>query len=321
MRLAFAPRFLAVATVVASLPGCTPPDGTPPDGGRTGRVDCAAVPDEATAESVVDGARGYKGLAFDDAGNILGTDSDALFKATRDGQSAVFLPGVGEIEQMVYLPDGDLVVTSSWSSGHVQRITPEGGIRTLVSGLYAYSILLGPDGMLYGAGWNGAYRIDPDSGDVDTLLRTEDDEEWSARTVAFNADASRLYMGTVDDDGRIFYFDLDDDMNTVGEPRLHARGVGNGWHDGLGFDACGSLFAADYETSSLYRVSPDGSDVARVADWSSDSSLFGHGLVWGTGEDGWRDDALYMPMPAGGSRVKELVVGVPSQAWDGEVID
>lgn len=307
------PLLLSSAALLAACPST--PD---PTGGATSHVDCAALPGAAGDETTLDGARGYKGLAFDDAGHLVGTDARSLFQATRDGESRVVLPGVGEVEGMAYLPDGDLIVTSSWDSGAVQRITPEGGVRTLVSALYAYSIIVGPDGMLYGAGWNGAYRIDPDSGEVDTLLNTGDDAPWSARTLAFNADGSRLYMGTVDDQGRIFYFDLDAEYEPTGEPVLAAEGVGHGWHDGMGFDACGGLWAADFESSALYRVSPDG-DVAKMADWSDRREEFGHGLIWGTGANGWRDDALYMPMPAGGNRVKELVIGVPTQGWTGTV--
>ncbi len=308
---------IALSFLLAGGTACTP---TPPDPNQPGPrpgdpVECAALLEEPASERHLEGARGYKGLAFDDAGNIVGTDASALFKANSDGDQEVFVPGVGEIEQIVYLPDGDLIATSSWNSGNLQRISPQGGVSTIVSGLYMYSVLVGPDGMLYGAGWDGAYRIDPDSGAVTELLSTSDGEEWSARTLAFNDDASRLYMGTVDDAGRIFYFDLDDDLQPQGAPQEFVRGVGNGWHDGLGVDACGNLYAADYETSSLYRVARDGSHVHRLADWSSDDSRFGHGLIWGTGEDGWRGDALYMPEPAGGNRVKELVIGVPAQGW------
>ncbi|MCP4868602.1 MAG: SMP-30/gluconolactonase/LRE family protein [Proteobacteria bacterium] len=115
----------------------------------------------------------------------------------------------------------------------------------------------------------------------------------------------------MDDRGRIFFFELDDQLDPVGAPQLFVEGVGNGWHDGLGMDVCGNLWAADYETSSLYRVSNEG-EIKVMVDWSDDPDQFGHGLVWGSGEGGWRDDALYVPVPAGGSLVHEVIVGVPA---------
>jgi hypothetical protein len=35
--------------------------------------------------------------------------------------------------------------------------------------------------MIYGAGWDGAYRVHPDTGQIKTLMETGSDGEWSAR--------------------------------------------------------------------------------------------------------------------------------------------
>jgi hypothetical protein len=84
------PSLLALlpALSLGGLAGCTPEE-PPPGVGET--FDCATVPDEPLAETVVDGANGYKGLAFDGEGNIVGTDGSNLFKTSRDGDSTVFL--------------------------------------------------------------------------------------------------------------------------------------------------------------------------------------------------------------------------------------
>jgi hypothetical protein len=206
-------------------PGDDPTDPSPPD---PGDHDCASLPDTLPAETTIEGARAYKGLAFDNDGDIVGNDEASLIKSSYSGDWRVFVPGVGTVEGMVYLPDGYLIVTTSWDDGHMRRIAPSGGITVLVHGLNAYSVVLGPDGLLYAAGWDGAFRVDPDTGEVDTLMETGHSAPWSARTLAFSAQLDRLYIGTVDDDGRIFYWDLDEDLEPIGEPRVFVSGVG-GW--------------------------------------------------------------------------------------------
>ncbi len=308
------PLVLCVPILLLTAACTTPDPQEPPDDPKPvdpGDFDCSTVPDVLPDEATIEGARAYKGLAFDGEGNLVGNDESSLIKASYDGDWRVFVPGVGTVEGMIYLPGGDLIVTTSWDSGHMRRVTPEGGISTLVSGLMAYSVILGPDGMLYAAGWNGAYRVDPDTGAVDTLIETGWDEPWSARTLAFSTALDRLYIGTVDDRGRIFYWDLDEDLRIVGDPKVFVEDVGNGWHDGLGMDICGNLWAVDFESASLYRISPEG-EVRTMADWSDNEDRFGHGLAWGSGLGGWRDDALYFPMPEAGNTVKEIVVGVPA---------
>ncbi|MCO4768892.1 MAG: SMP-30/gluconolactonase/LRE family protein [Deltaproteobacteria bacterium] len=273
-------------------------------------VDCTSLPDPPLVERTLDGPRATKGLAIGSDGRVVGSDDSSLIKSTYDGDWEVFLPGIGTVEGMLYLPDGDLVITSSWDEGDLRRISPDGGITVIASALLAYSVIQGPDGMLYAAGWDGAFRVDPDTGAVDTLIASGWDDPWSPRTLAFSEDGSRLFVGTVDEDGRIFVFDLDEDFEPTGPPAVHVTGVGNGWHDGLGIDACGNLWTVDFESSSLYRVSPEG-DIDRMVDWSSNPSQFGHGLIWGSGTGGWRSDALYLPVPEGGDVVKEVIIGVP----------
>lgn len=304
------PLLVLFALLVAGCPRPGPDEPVP----DPVDVDCSALPDTLQPETTVPGAKAYKGLAFDADGMIVGSDTSSLIKASRSGDWDVFLPGVGEVEGMVYLPGGDLVVTTSWGDGAMRRITPGGGISTLAADLGAYSVVLGPDGKLWAAGWDGAWRVDPDSGAVETLISSGYDAPWSPRTVAFSRDLSRVYFGTVDDSGRIFFLELNGSHDPVGSPQVFVSGVGNGWHDGLGMDGCGNLWAAEFESSSLYRISADG-EVEKMVDWSSDRDQFGHGLAWGSGQGGWRADALYLPVPEGDYAVKEIVVGVPAATF------
>ncbi|MCP4868603.1 MAG: PQQ-dependent sugar dehydrogenase [Proteobacteria bacterium] len=141
------PGLLTSLALLSACPSTPDPDEPPATD-----FDCSTVPDTLEPAATVEGARAYKGLAFDDAGLLVGSDTSALIKSSRTGDWSVFVPGVGEVEGMVYLPDGDLVVTTSWDDGNMRRITPDGGISLLVAGLGAYSVILGPDGRLYAAG-------------------------------------------------------------------------------------------------------------------------------------------------------------------------
>ena len=38
---------------------------------------------------------------------------------------------------------------------------------------------------------------------------------------------------------------------------------------------------------------------------------YGHGTEWGNGVGGWREDAIYIPLPYNDAKVRELVIGVP----------
>jgi hypothetical protein len=114
---------------------------------------------------------------------------------------------------------------------------------------------------------------------------------------------------------------LDEDYAPTGEPTVFAEGLGNGWHDGLDIDVCGNVYAVDYSSSSLYRASADGETVTRLVDWSGPGADFGHGMEYGSGVGGWRADAIYLPMPTGDKKVKEIVIGIPGNMWEGEVLN
>lgn len=97
----------------------------------------------------------------------------------------------------------------------------------------------------------------------------------------------------------------------VGEARLFASQVGGGFHDGLGVDGCGNLFVADYQTSGLHRVTPDGK-VALYQQW--DTQTYGHSLSGGSG--GWDELSLYLPQPFNDDTVVKVEIGVPARPRD-----
>jgi hypothetical protein len=286
--------------------------------------DCATVPDVPEPETIIEGASGSKGLAFDDQGNIVGTDGNSLIKATYQGESNVWIPGTSAVEGLAYLSGGDLISTYGYGTGEIRRYSPEGGQIVVVGGLANYSVAIAPNDMIYAAGWNGSFIIHPDTGEYTELFGNGPPHfpaGVSPRTLAFSKDFDQLFIGTIDNQGRVFVVDLDEDYLPVDLPREFARGLGNGWHDGLGIDICGNVYAVDYNSTALYRASPDGSEVGLLVDWSGSRRELAHGLIFGTGSDGWRIDALYLPESENGNQVKEVVVGVPGNGWDGEAVN
>lgn len=275
--------------------------------------DCATAPNAPLSEEVISGPRGYHGLAIDQGGNMVGSDGSSLIKSSRGGDWWVFLPSGDSFQQMIYLSDGDLVASSG--DGDLKRITPQGGMSVMTPGVWAYGVILGPDGNIYTAGDGEISRINPATGERVSAATWDVGSE--PHSLSFNLDYTRLYVGTIGDG--VFEIEIDQTLSGVGSPTLFS-GAGDGWQDGVAFDACGVMYVPEYWSKRLYRIYPDGSSDV-FADWTGDPSGYGHGVVWGNGIDGFRTDALYLPLPYSGNQVKEIVVGVPSRDFVGTVVN
>ncbi len=109
-------------------------------------------------------------------------------------------------------------------------------------------------------------------------------------------------------------------MNPIGDLQVFTTGAsagGSNWHDAIAVDACGYVYVTDYNSRNLYRVSAGGD---AILFWDpADQGHYAHGLVWGTGEHGWKGDALYFPQPYNSNSVGEVVVGVPPAGYGGVV--
>ena len=280
--------------------------------------DCTTIPETALGIRLLPGARGYHDVAFDDSGHILGANGTfgaSLLAADYDGNTAILVPGIGTVQQFVWLPDGDLAVASD-SSGLI-RISPGGGITLINGNIYAYGLILGPDEMLYAADQNVVQRVDPSTGQAETLVASV--PRGTPRVLNFSLNYDRLFIGTLGGNGDIYSVDLDANLDPISTPSVFATGVGTGsFHDTLGVDICGYLYVADYSTSALYRVNPSTGNTRVLLDAGGFlAPEYGHGMEWGTGEDGWLHDAIYMPQPYNGNTVTEAVIGVPSRHWEG----
>ncbi len=280
--------------------------------------DCDDLPTSDELEGqMFDWARGYHDVTFDDDGYLVGCDTGSgLVKSSYDGTAELWIPSITYAETMDRFPDGSFVISAS---GRLQRVYPDGGVETLASNVGgAKGVTVGPDGKVYYAN-GGVHRLDPETGEAEMLL-PQLGPTYAWHTV-FSLDSTRLFIATYGQ-GKVYYLDLDEDLNPTGEPQEYASNVGGSWHDGIGIDACGNLYVAEYTSLGLYRVRTDGS-VEPIGP-QGNGQLYGHGLEFGSGLGGWRQDALYLPVPYNGNKVRELVVGVPSgetvQTWNGEPI-
>ena len=295
------------------------------NGGTTPAVDCSAVPTEPTGIEPVLGARGYHGIVFDAAGNLIGVHDGTIYKTTSDGVATVLAAGFSQIEGLDVFPNGDLLAVAADDQGNASltRITMAGAQQKLLGVSFTtYGVRVVPSGWIYFGEQDGLQIFNPASKQVRSLAMPV-----QPRVLDYSPDHKTMYVGTLTTDdmppgsgpvnplaadqvGLVYQFDLDAAYLPLGKPRLFASKVGGGYHDGLGVDACGNLFVADFQTSGLYRVTSDGK-VSLYHQWKEET--YGHSLAWGSGVGGWDRLTLYQPQPYNNDHVVKLVAGVPSR--------
>lgn len=280
---------------------------------------CENLPPFNQGATTLSDATGYKGLAFDTFGNLVGYDArNSLIQSARDGSQNVFAPGVGLVQQIDRLPDGDLVFGDSTAATLVRAYS--NGATTVMATDMAnvYGVTVGPDGMVWAVTTRGVVRVDPDTGESETMVAAE--RGYTMHSIAFNLDSTVLFIGVIGS-SNIYQVSLDSDLNPTGGPTVYASGVGGGYHDGIGLDVCGNLYVADYTTSGLYRVETDGTVTSMV---TTNYSEYGHGVTWGESLGGWDPLALYQPQPYNGYTVREVLIGFASgdtvRTWNGVAV-
>ncbi len=267
-------------------------------------VDCATLGTEPVSITELGAPRGYHGLAFSDDGKIIGSDESSLIAVTYDDVFAVLAPGIGVVQQITWIDEGDLLITAD-DSNTLVRFDPEtGGSDVITSDNNTYGVLWGPDGKIWIANNDKIEKVDPLTGETELFFNQGG---VSPHSMGFNVGFTRLYIGTVYDGGDVYAIDLDADANRVGDPYIFAEGVGS-WQDCIAVDSCDNVYVCDFTNSRLYRISPDGSQVGTFIQWGFNE--YGHGATFGNGVGGWRKDALYLPQPYDGNTVVEVVLGI-----------
>ncbi|MBL8945429.1 MAG: hypothetical protein JNK45_19850 [Myxococcales bacterium] len=275
--------------------------------------DCNALVQPFESEAELVGPRGYHDVYFDDEGYIYGWDGNSILQVNYEGEIGVFLPGVNSAQGMDVLDNGDMLYVNDF--GEVRRVTPDQQVSTVGTGFSGgYGLTVGPDQLAYVCTSSNVRRLDPDSGDNEVWLTLPNGQ--TPRAIVFNLDSTGAYMSTLLEPGSPVYFvEVDDELNPTGDAVLYANNVGQGYHDGLGIDACGNLYVPDFSTRGLYRIDTDGVVTMLFNTQTSGAQHYGHGLEWGSGVGGWNHKAIYMPQPYDGNTVLEVVLGVPSGSY------
>ncbi len=278
-------------------------------GSETGELpyDCDALVQPYVELRELDAPRAFHDVAFDDTGHLIGWDGfSAFMSAPYGGAASLLLPGVTFVDGMDVLANGDIVYAAG---SELRRLADNLQVTVEASGFVgAYGVTVGPDQRVYVGASDAVYRVDLELGQTEFFVALPGN--INTRATVFNLDSTRMYIATLSS-GDVYVVELDIDLEPVGVPSVFASGVGSSWHDGIGMDACGNLYVPEYFTGGLYRIDPQG---VVTPLYMNDSVGYGHGLEWGSGVGGWRDDALYLPQPYDANTVRELVLGVPSAA-------
>jgi sugar lactone lactonase YvrE len=283
-------------------------DSSTGDGDGDGEpVDCANLP--APVITPMTGAIASAGIAFDNDGNMFGSDTNSLF-ATRYGENATLLvPGLGGRGHMAYLPNDDLAMVIGWES-QVIIAHSNGSTEPPMAWLdKPYGLELDPEGRLLIADNDRLYRVDLGTGNPETLLTSQDIPK--PRVVRFDGDHASLFIGMESTYDTIYRVNLDGNGG-LEEPMAWATlgGVDQPWVDDIRIDECGNVYVAEYWAHSLYRIAPEGGTAEVLIEWTEEE--YGHALTWGSGIDGWKETALYLPQPYNNNRVVEVDLGLRS---------
>lgn len=254
--------------------------------------DCSAIPAGPFQLKKLTGPMASEDLAFDAAGNIVGSNDKAIFKSPYGGSPQVFVPSINFRAGLRYLPDGHLVVCND-KKGELTRIDPNGVQYKILGGLaYPNGVTVDMNGLVYFSEHDGnkVWRVHPYTSEK--LLLTN--QIKNPNGLIFSPDYKTLYIDGFSGVGTIYKIEFDDNGNP-GPLQNFATKVGTGWLDGLGVDVCGNVYVCDYGQTVVYRISPDGQSKVKVIDGSKISGTYLPNMQWGSGLGGWDPMKLYLP--------------------------
>jgi sugar lactone lactonase YvrE len=187
------------------------------------------------------------------------------------------------------LPGGDVYI-ADFEQNRVFVRDSAGQIRTLPTQVEnPMKMVRGPAGGLYVTGKQGAVsRLDESSGAVTTVATTP----FEAGGLTFSPDHATLYVGAISNN-TLQAFDVRAD-GSLGPPRLWKSQITRA--QALATDECGSVYVVSEGDSRIRRIKASGAvdtitDLAGVYAWS---------LSFGSGQQGWSAQALYVHEAASG---------------------
>jgi hypothetical protein len=281
-------------------------DAAPPDAPPI-EFDCEDLPAGPLALTDITLAVAAEDLAFDDLGNLVGSDTTAIYRTAFGAAPTLYVPGTSFRAAIRYNSEGRLFYNSD-SAGAVVRVDPDGSKITITSGLsYPNGMEVDQQGFVYVAEQSSdrVIRVHPDTGEVTVL---SEGEIAAPNGLSFDPTYQWLYIAGFSGVGTIYKLPVAAD-GTPGELEEWATGVGTGSLDGIGVDACGNVYICDYGASVIYRIEPDGDRTVIVDGKGS----YMPNMQWGSNIGGWDPTTIYIPNGWGGQGIYAADVGVPSK--------
>ncbi len=228
-------------------------------------------------------------FAFDSLGNHVSVDEDGnLIRTKKTGEVSLWIPSFAyDSAGIVALPD-DSVVVCDVENNALKRAFPDGATSVLLGGLdYPNGIDVGPDGFLYVAEDNGGrvLRVHPNTGAFTVVV-----EVTHPNGIAFTEDPTVFYVGSYNEE--LIYKVVQPTPGQPGTASLFvpAEEFEGGGIDGLGVDKCGNVYAAEYVSGNVYRIT-SGGVVSKIVDLPSG---WIPNIKWGRGVGGFARHVMYV---------------------------
>jgi sugar lactone lactonase YvrE len=274
-----------------------------------GPVDCANLPEGPFPYTVKLGQKASEDMDFDDAGNVVGSDSGNLFKSTFNGQSQIWVPGSGDFIAGLRFTSNGVLVYANVSANALFKIVPPATKTFVIGGLsYPNGMDADNDGRIVVAEQNAnqVRRVNPETGEFDILATGLNNPNG----VSFSPDYKTLYVGSFGG-GIIYKITLDAQDKPISQGILIQSFSETGSFDGMGVDACGNVYVCEFGPAKVWRIPPDGQNPKVIVDLSAETGWIPN-LQWGSGIGGWDPNVLYVRDISSG-RMYEVPVGVPGK--------
>ncbi len=252
--------------------------------------DCANLPQGPFPLEKIPGAVASEDIAFDNQGNLVGSNNTALFKTKAGAKAKLWIPGVNQRAGMRYLPDGKLAVCDD-KLGRILVFDEDGSQKVLVQGLaYPNGITTDLKGFIYVTEHDGSrvLRIHPYTGAYTVLTN----QIKNPNGIIFNPDFTQLYIGSFGS-GYIYKLALSA-SGVPGKLVKWASPIGpGGLLDGIAVDACGNVYVCEYGATDIWRIPASGGAAVKIIDGDTNETYLPN-LQWGGGK-GWDPMSIYIP--------------------------
>jgi sugar lactone lactonase YvrE len=263
------------------------------------------------------------GLLPDGSIIFCNVDEGALQRVHENGAVTTVLGGLLYPNGLDIGPDGFVYVAEN-AAGRVRRVNAETGEFTVVA-----MGLQGPNGVAFSADpklfyvgsfeGSGVYRVTvPSPGELGqaTVFARPNGSRLKEPMLACPAMQEGVDCevpgqfdgGTCRRLANVIDCVKDTTISACGDFGCTTSEYGGGI-DGLGVDACGNVYASEYDYSNLWRISPDGT----IEKLATLSAAWIPNMKWGRGVGGFESDVLYVADRDEGG-LFAVSVGVPGAA-------